>query len=153
MKTGRRPSGPVMLRLVAALLCVLAGHAPAQGSGRGDREALSNNQPTEPIPSSSSTQGTSSALFVPVILTASGLNNSFYTSELTLTNRGDREARLEFTYAADAGGGSGTATEVLAPGQQKIQPRRLEVSEGTRHAHSPLGQPHRHAAGGGFRVI
>ena len=32
---------------------------------------------------------TASGLFVPVILTASGLNNSFFTSELALTNRGE----------------------------------------------------------------
>ena len=71
-----------------------------------------------------------SSLFVPVILTASGQNNSFFTSELTLTNRGDREARLKYTYTADAGGESGTATEVLAPGQQKIQPDALKYLRG-----------------------
>ena len=123
MKTGRWGRAErVMPWLAVALLCVLAGNGPVQLSMAVDREALavlSNNQPTGPIPSSN--QGTSSALFVPVILTASGLNNSFFTSELTLTNHGDREARLEFTYAADAGGGSGTATDSLPPGQQRIQ--------------------------------
>ena len=119
----------VMTWLAAAFLCLLVGHALIQGSGAADRKALaalSNNQPTEPIPSSSSNSTTSSSLFVPVILTASGQNNSFFTSELTLTNRGDREARLEYIYTAHSGGGSGTATEMLAPGQQKIQPDALK---------------------------
>ena len=60
------------------------------------------------------------ALFVPVILTAAGRNNSFFTSELTLTNRGPKPAILNYTYAADAGGGSGTASDQLDAGQQQI---------------------------------
>ena len=62
-----------------------------------------------------------SDLFIPVILTASGQNNSFFTSELTLTNRGTEEAALHYTYTADRGGGSGTATDRLAPGSQRIE--------------------------------
>ena len=75
----------------------------------------------------------SSRSFVPVILTASGLNNSFFTSELTLTNRGTQEARLEYTYEAHRGGGSGVAFDVIPPGQQEIEPdafkylRRLDI--------------------------
>ena len=61
------------------------------------------------------------ALFVPVILTAAGRSNSFFTSELTLTNRGSEPAFLDYTYTADAGGGSGTATDRLAAGRQKIE--------------------------------
>ena len=61
------------------------------------------------------------ALFVPVILTAAGRNNSFFSSELTLTNRGSEPAFLNYTYTADAGGGSGTATDRLDSGQQKIE--------------------------------
>ena len=60
-------------------------------------------------------------LFVPVVLTSAGRNNSLFTSELTLTNRGAREATLHYTYTADAGGRSGTATDRLAPGRQRIQ--------------------------------
>ena len=63
----------------------------------------------------------SSPLFVPVLLTASGRNDSFFTSELTLTNRGGEEATLHYTYTAHRGGGSGTATDSLAPGRQRIQ--------------------------------
>ena len=123
MKAGLQGRADRMMTwLAAALLCVLAGHAPAQGVA-ADQEALvalSNTQLTGDIPSSFSNPGMSSALFVPVILTASGLNNSYYTSELTLTNRGSGTATLRYTYTAAAGGGSGTASETLAPGRQKI---------------------------------
>ena len=60
------------------------------------------------------------SLFVPVILSAAGRNRSFFTSELTLTNRGAEEVKLDYTYTADAGGGSGTASDVLPAGRQKI---------------------------------
>ena len=64
---------------------------------------------------------TTGSLFVPVILSAAGQNRSLFTSELTLTNRGEREARLHYTYTAHIGGGSGRASDVLAPGMQKIE--------------------------------
>ena len=64
---------------------------------------------------------TASPLFVPVLLTSAGHNDSFFTSELTLTNRGSEEASLYYSYTAYAGGGSGTATDSLAPGSQRIQ--------------------------------
>ena len=60
--------------------------------------------------------------FVPVILKSAGRNRSFYTSEMTLTNRWSEQARLKYTYTAHAGGGSGTASEVLGPGQQRVVP-------------------------------
>ena len=61
------------------------------------------------------------ALFVPVILTAAGRNNSFFASELTVANRGSEPALLNYSYTADAGGGSGTATDRLDAGRQKIE--------------------------------
>ena len=64
--------------------------------------------------------------FVPVILSSAGRRGSFFTSELTLTNRGSREASLDYTYRAHAGGGSGTASDLLAPGQQRIEPDAIE---------------------------
>ena len=64
---------------------------------------------------------TISSIFVPVILSAAGLNDSSFSSELTLTNRGAEEAVLRYTYTAHVGGGSGTATDRLAPGRQRIQ--------------------------------
>ena len=62
----------------------------------------------------------SSRSFVPVIISAAGRRDSFFTSELILTNRGARAARLDYTYTAHAGGGSGRASDTLAPGRQKI---------------------------------
>ena len=61
------------------------------------------------------------SLFVPVILSSAGRNQSFFTSELTLTNRGEQEAKLDYLYTAHIGGGSGSTSEVLAPGRQKIE--------------------------------
>ena len=128
MKMGRRQSNRVTMWLSVALMCILSSHAPAQGSGAADQEALaalSNSRSTESIRSSSSNPAMSSAFFVPVILTASGRNNSLFTSELTLTNRGAEEATLHYTYTSDAGGGSGTATDRLAGGRQRIEPDAL----------------------------
>ena len=64
---------------------------------------------------------TTGSLFVPVILSAAGRSNSFFTSELTLTNRGDQDVRLDYSYTANRGGGSGTASEVLGAGMQTIE--------------------------------
>ena len=60
--------------------------------------------------------------FVPVILKSAGRNRSFYTSEMTLTNRWSEQARLKYTYTAHFGEGSGIASEVLGPGQQRVVP-------------------------------
>ena len=72
-------------------------------------------------PSEGSFRLTTGSLFVPVILSAAGQNNSFFTSELTLTNRGEQEVRLDYIYTAERGGGSGTASEVIEAGRQKIE--------------------------------
>ena len=61
-------------------------------------------------------------LFVPVVLSSAGQNNSFFTSELTLTNRSTREVALEYTYTAAYGGGSGRATDTLPAGRQRVVP-------------------------------
>ena len=72
-------------------------------------------------PAEGSFRLTTGSLFVPVILSSAGRNNSFFTSELTLTNRGEREARLDYTYTAERGGGNGTASEVLPAGRQRVK--------------------------------
>ena len=72
------------------------------------------------------TGGISNRLFIPVILSASGRNNSFFTSELALTNRGSQPATLHYTYTAHAGGGSGQASETVAAGRQMIVPDAIE---------------------------
>ena len=64
--------------------------------------------------------------FVPVVLSSAGLRNSFFTSELTLTNRSTQETRLEFIYQSHRGGGSGLASDVIAPGRQMIVPNALD---------------------------
>ena len=63
------------------------------------------------------------SLFVPVILSSAGRNQSFFTSELTLTNRGEQEARLDYTYTSkdEPGRRSGKASDVLPAGRQKIE--------------------------------
>lgn len=67
-----------------------------------------------------------SRLFIPVVLSSAGMNNSFFTSELTLTNRGTNQARLRYNYVAHTGEGSGTASDALAAGQQKIVGNTIE---------------------------
>ncbi|HSB36704.1 MAG TPA: hypothetical protein VLH41_07485, partial [Thermoanaerobaculia bacterium] len=63
-----------------------------------------------------------SSLTVPIVISSSGRAGSFYTSELSLTNRGTTTATLRFTYTAAFGGGGGTATDTLAAGRQKTVP-------------------------------
>ena len=70
------------------------------------------------------------AIFVPVLLTSAGRNNAFFTSELTLTNRGAEEATLHYTYTAEAGGGSGAASDTLAPERQRILPNAIDYLSG-----------------------
>jgi Beta-propeller repeat len=62
----------------------------------------------------------STTLFVPIVVSVGGLNNSFFTSELVLTNRGTKDATLEFTYTSGIGSGTGTATDTLGAGQQWV---------------------------------
>ena len=73
---------------------------------------------------------TTGSLFVPVILSSAGRNQSFFTSELTLTNRGEQEVTLDYSYRADRGGGSGTASDVLGAGIQKIETDALGYLRG-----------------------
>src|SRR3974377_849434 len=63
-----------------------------------------------------------SSLFVPIILSSSGEKGSFFTSELTLTNRRAPDVTLDYRYTAAFGGGSGLASDSLRSGQQRIIP-------------------------------
>ena len=81
-------------------------------------------------PAEGSFRLTTGSLFVPVILSAAGRSNSLFTSELTLTNRGDEEVKLDYTYRAHRGGGSGKTSDVLAPGMQKIETDALTYLRG-----------------------
>ena len=72
------------------------------------------------------TPGPERDIFVPVILSSAGLNNSFFTSELTLTNRSSEPAVLNYIFTAHRGAGSGTATDTLPPGRQRIKTNAIE---------------------------
>ena len=76
-------------------------------------------------------EGTES-LFIPVILSSAGRNQSFFTSELTLTNRGEQEARLDYTYTSkdEPERRSGKASDVLPAGRQKIETDALTYLRG-----------------------
>ncbi len=63
--------------------------------------------------------------FVPVILSAEGRRGSFFTSELTLTNRGSTTAAIHYDYTASFGEGSGTAVDSLEPGRQRVVPNAI----------------------------
>ncbi len=67
---------------------------------------------------------------VPIVLSSSGLNGSFFTSELTLTNRGATDASITYAYTAAFGGSSGTAPDSLQAGRQKIVPDVIEFLKG-----------------------
>ncbi len=84
----------------------------------------------EAVPAEGSFRLTTGSLFVPVILSAAGRNRSFFTSELTLTNRGDEEMEFTLTYTADAGGGSGAASDTLAAGRQVVKTDALAYLRG-----------------------
>ena len=81
-------------------------------------------------PAEGSFRLTTGSLFVPVILSAAGRSNSLFTSELTLTNRGDEEVKLDYTYTAHRGGGSGKTSDVLAPGRQRVETDALTYLRG-----------------------
>ncbi|MCG3194069.1 MAG: hypothetical protein DIJKHBIC_03326 [Thermoanaerobaculia bacterium] len=68
------------------------------------------------------------SFFVPVVLSASGKNFSYFTTELTATNRGTSEATVRYSYTAASGGGSGAFTDSvkLGPGKQLIVPDVIE---------------------------
>jgi hypothetical protein len=66
--------------------------------------------------------GASTPLLVPVVLSMDGLQGSFFTTELSLTNRSATSATLKLTYTASSGGGSGTATTVLPARRQTVFP-------------------------------
>ena len=78
------------------------------------------------------TAATEGILFVPIVLDVRGIGTSHYTSELTLTNRGDRDATLRLSYAGAATLGGGTATkEVTLPARsQRVEPDAIGFLSG-----------------------
>ncbi len=71
---------------------------------------------------SSAEAGHAAVLVVPIVLSSGGAGGSYYTSELVLTNRGTTAASLALLYTAAFGDGSGSCSETLAAGEQKIVP-------------------------------
>ena len=63
-----------------------------------------------------------SRLFVPIVLRLGGQAGSFFTSELTLTNRGGSRAAVKYTYTASIGTGTSTAEDSLEAGEQRVIP-------------------------------
>ncbi|MEW5978489.1 MAG: SBBP repeat-containing protein, partial [Acidobacteriota bacterium] len=63
--------------------------------------------------------------FLPIVLSASGLNDSFFISELVLTNRSTSNVMMSMRYTSAFGGGSGVVLDSLAPRLQKIIPDTL----------------------------
>ena len=93
------------------------------------------------------TTGIRSRLFVPVVLRSQGRTpGSFFTSEMTLTNRGSTTAEIHYTYRASFGVGSGTAVDSLGPGRQRIVPDAIAYL-------ASLGVPIGEGAAGGTLVV
>ncbi len=59
-------------------------------------------------------------LFVPVVLRSEGRGGSYFTSELTLTNRGSGAASVRFDYTGVGGSPIGSATTSLGPRRQVV---------------------------------
>ena len=114
------PTGGVVLKVAAN---------SANGDGFATGDAI-NTKEVSIQPEGVVIQPDSMTWFIPVVLSASGKNNAFFTSELALTNRGSEAAMLNLTYTAEAGGGSGSATGMLGPHQQKIAANAIEYLRG-----------------------
>ena len=93
------------------------------------------------------TGGISRRLFVPIVLRSQGRTaGSFFTTELTLTNRGDSTTAIRYTYRAAFGGGSGAAVDSLGPGQQQVIPDAISYL-------TSLGVPINSRSAGGTLVV
>jgi len=75
---------------------------------------------------------------VPIVLSSAGLNGSFFTSELVLTNRGTTDTSVTYAYTSAFGGSSGTAPDTLAAGRQKVIPDAISFLKGLG---IPVGEP------------
>ena len=117
-----------------------------QGTSRG-QGSFELSELVNRVPEITST----GSLFIPVILSSAGRNRSFFTSELTLTNRGEQEVRLDYTYTArdEPERRSGTASDVLPAGSQKIEIDALDYLRNLGATDSRDGEPVGDAEGGG----
>ncbi|MEO6325441.1 MAG: hypothetical protein ABIT01_03175 [Thermoanaerobaculia bacterium] len=67
--------------------------------------------------------------FVPIALDVATATAHF-TTELSLTNRGDRDVSVTYLYTASLGDGSGTVVDTLAAGRQIVIPDALAFLRG-----------------------
>lgn len=74
-------------------------------------------------------EGLTRTLVVPVILSAPGAAGAFWESDLTITNAGSTEARLDLVYTPAVGGGAGRTTTTIPPGTQLSGASALELLE------------------------
>ena len=80
--------------------------------------------------------GIHSRLFVPIVLRSQGRTAaSFFTSELTLTNRGTTTVAVYYTYTAAFGGGLGHGRGCLGGGPTTGDSRRHRLSDFAGHSH------------------
>lgn len=70
--------------------------------------------------------GATQTIFVPIVLSAAGLSGSFFTSELTLTNRGTTDATIELEYRSAVDDFTGSVIDFLPAGRQKTVPDAIE---------------------------
>ena len=93
------------------------------------------------------TTGIRSRRFVPIVLRSQGRTpGSFFTSELTMTNRGTTTAAVSYIYTAAFGGRSGTAVDFLEAGRQRIVPDAIAYL-------TSLGVPIGSGSAGGTLVV
>ena len=86
------------------------------------------------------------SLFVPIVLSSSGAGGSFFTTELTVTNRGSADATLTFGYVPGFGGGGGEGSDVVAAGRQRVVPDAIAYLKSLGNPDSRFREPRRHAA-------
>ncbi len=105
------------------------------------------------VDQSGGTPSTEGVLFVPIVLDVFGVAPSHYTSELTLTNRSDRDAslRLAYTGASTLGGGSGSAHAHASRRPSGHRARRDRVPQTARRVAPDLGESRRNAGRRGQR--
>ena len=104
-------------------------------SGEGERERSSQQViqvRVRDVETEEAGEDGTGALFIPVILSSAGRHQSFFTSELTLTNRGNEEVTLNYTYTSrdDPEERSGTASDLLPAGRQQIRTNALDYLRG-----------------------
>ncbi len=65
-------------------------------------------------------------VFVPVVLSTTGLQGAHFTSEIAFTNRSQTDAEMVLNYTASLGTGTGSATFTLPAGHQDIHTDAIE---------------------------